>query len=92
MLTPLAKNWHQNGHEPLEYDVTLKLGGKVRGKVNVRGGEHPKVELSKDGKTQWIEIDFKGDVDASEVEFRCYRTSGQNFGPVIFEFEVLGEE
>jgi hypothetical protein len=91
-LVPVGTRWHPNGHEPLEYDLILKLGGKVKERASVRGGDHPRSEPSKDGQTQWILVEFKKEIEASEVEFQCHKTTGGNFGPVIFEFEILGEE
>jgi hypothetical protein len=91
-LVPVATKWNRNGHEPLDYDVILKLAGREKEKVSVRGGTHPDAEVSKDGKTQWIRVVFKKEVEASEVEFQCQKTSGGNWGPVVFEFEIWGEE
>jgi hypothetical protein len=92
LLGPVGTRWHPNGHEPLDYEVFFKLAGKVKERVSVRGGGHQKREVSQDGRAQWIEVTLKSEVEADEVEFRCQRTTGQNPGPVLFEFEILGEE
>jgi len=89
---PLGVKWYANGHEPLDYEVLLNLGGKVNKRASVRDGLHPKRQVSADGMTQRIEIDLRAGIEASQLEFACTRTSGRNWAPVVFEIEILGEE
>ncbi len=92
LLAPVGTEWNPTGWEPLNYDVLIREGTRIKFKVSVRGGDHLQRELSENGKTQWIEIDLKKAVQASQVEFHCYKTSGRDRPPYIFEFEILGEE
>jgi hypothetical protein len=91
ILAPVATRWVRGGYEPLDYELIFKLGGKVKERVTVRDGKHPRKQLFGRG-TQWIEIEPKSGIEASEVEFACTKTSGKNLPPVLFEFEILGEE
>ncbi len=91
ICVPVGTQWYKNGHEPLDYDLIARTGQKIRDTISVRRGEHPKAKLNEDGQSQWITLEFKERVKATEVEFHCSKTSGMNLAPAVFEIEIFGE-
>ena len=91
ICVPVGTQWYKNGHEPLDYDLIARTGQKIRDTISVRRGEHPKAKLNEDGQTQWITLEFKERVKATEGELHCSRTSGANMAPAVFEIEIIGE-
>ncbi|HVR75838.1 MAG TPA: hypothetical protein VMT52_16015 [Planctomycetota bacterium] len=91
ICVPVGTKWYRNGHEPLDYDLIVRTGQRIRDTISVRRGEHPRAKPNEDGQTQWITLDFKERVKATEVELHCSRTSGANLAPAVFEIEIVGE-
>jgi len=56
----------------------------------VKNGQHPKTQASRKRKTRFVIVDLPKPMIAEQVEFSCSRTSGKNYAPIVFEFEVHG--
>lgn len=88
MLIPMGTKLYVHGHEPLDYKIILEHGEDQTVVADVKNGQHPKIERNGESFTQFVTFDLPEAVPAERVKFICSRTSGLNYGPVIFEFEV----
>jgi hypothetical protein len=91
LLTPIGILRFGNGHEPVDYEVSILNNGKKQRVCRVANARHPNVEpVAGKENVRWIVIDLPKPVIADAVVLTVESTSGNNMGPVIFECEVLG--
>jgi hypothetical protein len=90
MLIPIGTKRFGDGHEPLDYQIVVEKDNKRSIVATIRNGNHPHAARNGTTSTQFVIIKLRQPVDAEKVDFVCYRTSGRNYAPVVFEFEVIG--
>ena len=90
MLVPVGTMRFSNGHAPWDYEVIGYSRGQEVVLASVRNGEHPQREDGPIAGVEWIVVRL-GEARVLEgVQLMCLRTSGVNYGPVVFEMEALG--
>jgi hypothetical protein len=91
-LVPIGTLRFPNGHEPVDYEVVFVRKGNRRSVCRVKQARHPKVEpLQQKQNVRWIVVDLPKPESAEAVVLEVSRSSGINWGPVIFECEVIGD-
>ena len=97
MLTGIGTKRIAAGHEPFDYDISVLLRknetdkGEWKKVLEVKNGKHPKTEPNPDDpKTHFIVLDLSIPVKVAGVRFSCTKSSGLNYSPCIFEFEIFG--
>jgi hypothetical protein len=90
ILVPVGTARFNNGHAPLDYEVIGFSRSQEVVLASVRDGKHPQTEDGPIAGVKWIVVKL-GDAQLLDgVQLRCSRTSGANYGPVIFEIQALG--
>lgn len=88
LAVPIGTKTFADGREPLDYTIESQFEGKTTELLTVKDGKHPSSEVDPSGKIQTITFKLDKPVKARRVTFKCTRTSGKNYGPLIYEFEV----
>ena len=90
ILAPMGTVRFGAGHAPLDYEIIGLSGGQEHALASVKNGEHPKTETGPIPGVEWIVVDITDPKVLDGVQLTCRRTSGENYGPVIFEMQALG--
>jgi hypothetical protein len=90
ILAPMGTVRFGAGHAPLDYEIIGLSGGQENALASVKNGEHPKTEPGPTAGVEWIVVELTAPKMLEGVQLTCRRTSGENYGPVIFEIQTLG--
>ncbi len=90
ILAPMGTVRFGVGHAPLDYEIIGLSGGQEIALASVKNGEHPKTEPGPTAGVEWIVVELTAPKVLDGVQLTCRRTSGENYGPVIFEIQALG--
>jgi hypothetical protein len=91
LLAPVGQLRWLGGHEPMTYEVFGVRNNREQRLARVVDARHPQVApLAGKHNVRWIVIELPQPVVADAVVLAVAKASGGNTGPVIFEFEVIG--
>ena len=91
VLLPIGIIRFDAGHSPLDYEVVGLNRGQKSILASVKNGKHPRTESGPMKGVKWIVVDLRPSKVLDGVQLTCRRTSGGNYGPVVFEIQVMGQ-
>ena len=94
LLIPHGTEIWKNGHGPVDYDILVKRRGKEERAFQVRDGRGAATVVANEkGKgTKFVTFKFAKPFVTSSVRLLVTRTSGSNWGALVFEMEVFGNQ